>query len=141
MFLNRSTRGCLHDCGGLKKSTQWRGRTDDFGAWGHLLLLPVRNENQKGADKMIRKQWFKFKIQLTLVVVGTIITGGYCNSAHASQADRFQIYDKKTDSICTYYENEYGYASSDDPDYMGPGVCWRKDMMDKADFHIRSEKK
>ena len=89
---------------------------------------------------MIRKDWFKFKIQLALIVVATIVTGVYSNGAHAARGDQFQIYDKKTDSICTYHENEYGYASSDDPDYMGPGVCWRKDMMDKADFRIRTER-
>ena len=65
----------------------------------------------------------------------------YRNSADAAQGKQFQIYDGQTDTICTYHENEFGYAESDDPAYMGTGVCWRKDMMDKADFHIRSKRK
>ena len=84
-----------------------------------------------------RKAWCKFKIQLAVIMAATI----YCNSTHAGQGKRFQIYDGQTDTICTYREDEFGYAESDDPAYMGTGVCWRKDMMDKADFHIRSKRK
>lgn len=84
-----------------------------------------------------RKAWGKFKIQLVVIMAATI----YCNSTHAAQGEKFQIYDVQTDTICTYHENEFGYAESDDPAYMGTGVCWRKDMMDKADFHIRSKRK
>ena len=86
---------------------------------------------------MIREQDRKFKIQLTVIMAATI----YCNSADAAQGKHFQIYDGQTDTICTYHENEFGYAESDDPAYMGTGVCWRKDMMDKANFHIRSKRK
>lgn len=88
-----------------------------------------------------RKAWRKFKIQLAVIMVAALSATIYCNSAHATQGDRFQIYDGQTDTICTYHENEFGYAESDDPAYMGTGVCWRKDMMDKADFHIRSKRK
>lgn len=84
-----------------------------------------------------RKAWRKFKIQLAVIMAVTI----YCSGAHAVQGDQFQIYDGQTDTICTYHENEFGYAESDDPAYMGTGVCWRKDMMDKANFHIRSKRK
>ena len=84
-----------------------------------------------------RKAWHKFKIQLAVITAATI----YCNSAHAAQGEQFRIYDGQTDTICTYHENEFGHAESDDPAYMGTGVCWRKDMMDKADFHIRSKRK
>lgn len=84
-----------------------------------------------------RKAWRKFKIQLVVITAAAI----YCNSAHATQGKQFQIYDGQTDTICTYHENEFGYAESDDPAYMGTGVCWRKEMMDKANFHIRSKRK
>ena len=84
-----------------------------------------------------RKAWRKFKIQLAVIMAAAI----YCNSAHAAQGEQFQIYDGQTDTICTYHEDEFGYAESDDPTYMGTGVCWRKDMMDKANFHIRSKRK
>lgn len=90
---------------------------------------------------MIREQDRKFKIQLALIMVAALSATIYCNSAHAAQGKRFQIYDGQTDTICTYHENEFGYAESDDPAYMGTGVCWRKDMMDKANFHIRSKRK
>lgn len=79
----------------------------------------------------------KFKIQLVVIVAAAI----YCSGAHGAQSEQFQIYDEQTDTICTYHENEYGYAESDDPAYMGTGICWRKEMMDKADFHIRSKRK
>lgn len=88
-----------------------------------------------------RKAWRKFKIQLAVIMTAALSATIYCNSAHAAQGEQFQIYDGQTDTICTYHEDEKGYATSDDPDYMGPGVCWRKDMMDKADFHIRSKRK
>lgn len=88
-----------------------------------------------------RKAWRKFKIQLAVIMTAVLSATIYCNSAHAAQGEQFQIYDGQTDTICTYHEDEKGYATSDDPDYMGPGVCWRKDMMDKADFHIRSKRK
>lgn len=90
---------------------------------------------------MIREQDRKFKIQLAVIMVAALSATIYCNSSHAAQGEQFRIYDGQTDTICTYHENEFGYAESDDPDYMGPGVCWRKDMMDKADFHIRSKRK
>lgn len=88
-----------------------------------------------------RKVWCKFKIQLAVIMAAALSATICCNSAHAGQGEQFQIYDGQTDTICTYHEDEKGYATSDDPDYMGPGVCWRKDMMDKADFHIRSKRK
>lgn len=88
-----------------------------------------------------RKAWRKFKIQLAVIMTAALSATIYCNSAHAAQGEQFQIYDGQTDTICTYHEDEKGYATSDDPDYMGPGVCWRKDMMDKADFHIWSKRK
>lgn len=91
---------------------------------------------------MIREQDRKaFKIRLTVIMAAALSATIYCNSAHAAQGEQFQIYDGQTDTICTYHEDEKGYATSDDPDYMGPGVCWRKDMMDKADFHIWSKRK
>ena len=52
----------------------------------------------------------KFKIQLAVIMAATI----YCSGAHAAQGDQFQIYDGHTDTICTYHENEFGYAESDD---------------------------
>lgn len=88
-----------------------------------------------------RKAWRKFKIQLAVITAAALSAAIYCNSVHAAQGKRFQIYDGQTDTICTYHENEFGYAESDDPAYMGTGVCWRKDMMDKANFHIRSKRK
>ena len=88
-----------------------------------------------------RKAWRKFKIQLAVIMAAALSATIYCNSSHAAQGKHFQIYDGQTDTICTYHENEFGHAESDDPTYMGTGVCWRKDMMDKADFHIRSKRK
>lgn len=88
-----------------------------------------------------RKAWRKFKIQLVVIVAAALSATIYCNRADAAQDEQFRIYDGQTDTICTYHENEFGYAESDDPAYMGTGVCWRKDMMDKADFHIRSKRK
>lgn len=90
---------------------------------------------------MIREQDRKFKIQLAVIMAAALSATIYCNRADAAQGEHFQIYDGQTDTICTYHENEFGYAESDDPAYMGTGVCWRKDMMDKADFHIRSKRK
>ena len=88
-----------------------------------------------------RKAWRKFKIQLAVIMATALSATIYCNSADAAQGKHFQIYDGQTDTICTYHENEFGYAESDDPAYMGTGVCWRKDIMDKANFHIRSKRK
>lgn len=88
-----------------------------------------------------RKAWRKFKIQLVVIMAAALSATIYCNRADAAQSEQFRIYDGQTDTICTYHENEFGYAESDDPAYMGTGVCWRKDMMDKADFHIRSKRK
>lgn len=88
-----------------------------------------------------RKAWRKFKIQLAVIMTAALSATIYCNRADAAQGEQFRIYDGQTDTICTYHENEFGYAESDDPAYMGTGVCWRKDMMDKADFHIRSKRK
>lgn len=88
-----------------------------------------------------RKAWRKFKIQLVVIMAAALSATIYCNRADAAQGDQFRIYDGQTDTICTYHENEFGYAESDDPAYMGTGVCWRKDMMDKANFHIRSKRK
>ena len=90
---------------------------------------------------MIREQDRKVKIQLAVIMAAALSATIYCNRADAAQGKHFQIYDGQTDTICTYHENEFGYAESDDPAYMGTGVCWRKDMMDKADFHIRSKRK
>ena len=94
---------------------------------------------------MIREQdrnaWRKFKMQLAVITAPALSAAIYYNSAHAAQGEQFQIYDGQTDTICTYHENELGHAESDDPAYMGTGVCWRKDMMDKANFHIRSKRK
>lgn len=90
---------------------------------------------------MIREQDRKVKIQLVVIMAAALSATIYCNSGHAAQGKQFRIYDGQTDTICTYHENEFGYAESDDPAYMGTGVCWRKDMMDKADFHIRSKRK
>ena len=61
--------------------------------------------------------------------------------ASVQVGDVFQIYDDVHNVSCTYSINEYGYATSEDPAYIGTGVCWDKRMMDKADFHIRSHKK
>lgn len=88
-----------------------------------------------------RKAWYKFKIQLAVITAAALSAAIYCNRAQATQGEQFQIYDGQTDTICTYHANEFGYAESDDPAYMGTGVCWRKDMMDKANFHIRSKRK
>ena len=88
-----------------------------------------------------RKAWRKFKIQLAVIMAAALSAAIYCNSSHAAQGEQFRIYDGQTDTICTYHEDEFGYAESDDPTYMGTGVCWRKDMMDKANFHIRSKRK
>lgn len=88
-----------------------------------------------------RKAWRKFKIQLAVIMAAALSATIYCNRADAAQGKQFQIYDRQTDMICTYHVNEFGYAESDDPAYMGTGVCWRKDMMDKANFHIRSKRK
>ena len=88
-----------------------------------------------------RKAWRKFKIQLVVIMAAALSATIYCNRADAAQGKHFQIYDGQTDTICTYHENEFGHAESDDPAYMGTGICWRKDMMDKADFHIRSKRK
>lgn len=88
-----------------------------------------------------RKAWRKFKIQLVVIMAAALSATIYCNRADAAQDEQFRIYDGQTDTVCTYHENEFGYAESDDPAYMGTGVCWRKDMMDKADFHIRSKRK
>ena len=90
---------------------------------------------------MIREQDRKFKIQLAVIMAAALSATIYCNRAHAAQGEQFRIYDGQTDTICTYHENEFGYAESDDPAYMGTGICWRKEMMDKADFHIRSKRK
>lgn len=88
-----------------------------------------------------RKAWRKFKIQLAAIMIAATAATIWCNKPRAEDGKQFRIYDGKTDTICTYHENEYGYAESDDPDYMGTGVCWRKDMMDKANFHIRGKRK
>lgn len=88
-----------------------------------------------------RKAWRKFKIQLVVLTAAALSAAIYCNSSRAAQGEQFRIYDGQTDTICTYHEDEFGYAESDDPTYMGTGVCWRKDMMDKANFHIRSKRK
>lgn len=88
-----------------------------------------------------RKAWRKFKIQLAVIMAAALSATIYCNRADAAQGEQFRIYDGQTNTICTYHENEFGYAESDDPAYMGTDVCWRKDMMDKADFHIRSKRK
>lgn len=90
---------------------------------------------------MIREQDRKFKIRLAVIMAAALSATIYCNSGHATQDERFRIYDGQTDTICTYHEDEFGYAESDDPGYMGTGICWRKDMMDKANFHIRSKRK
>lgn len=55
--------------------------------------------------------------------------------------DVFHIYDEVHKVECTYSINEQGYAVSEDPAYIGTGICWDKRMMDKANFHIRSHKK
>lgn len=79
----------------------------------------------------------KFGTGLVVIAAAAI----YCSGARGAQSEQFRIYDQQTDTICTYHENEYGYAESDDPAYMGTGICWRKEMMDKADFYIRSKRK
>lgn len=61
--------------------------------------------------------------------------------ANAAPGDSFQIADTQHHVICTYHELDTGYAESDDPAYMGTGICWDEHMMDKANFYIRSHKK
>lgn len=73
----------------------------------------------------------------SLIIISLFIT---CN-AIAAGGDTFQIYDEVHGVPCTYSISEYGYAISEDPAYMGTGICWDKKMMDKANFYIRSHKK
>ena len=58
MFLNCRSCGRIHDCSGSGTREKWGDCADNSGSTRSLLLLPVRNEIQKDADKMI----YEFKI-------------------------------------------------------------------------------
>ena len=53
MFLNCRSCGRIHDCSGSGTREKWGDCADNSGSTRSLLLLPVRNETQKDADKMI----------------------------------------------------------------------------------------
>ena len=48
----------------------------------------------------------------------------------------FVIHDDKHDLNCSFSVNEFGYANSEELAPKGPGLCWRKEIIDKANAHI-----
>ncbi|OVZ83549.1 hypothetical protein CBW54_15810 [Yersinia kristensenii] len=49
----------------------------------------------------------------------------------------FVIHDDQYGFYCDFSINESGYATSEELGPKGPGVCWRKEIMDKADAYIK----
>jgi hypothetical protein len=52
----------------------------------------------------------------------------------------FFIHDEKNNLDCQFSVNEYGYAESEEAAPKGSGLCWRKEIVDKADSYIKENK-
>lgn len=52
----------------------------------------------------------------------------------------FVIHDTKNNLDCEFSVNEYGFAQTEESAPKGSGLCWRKEIVDKADQYVKSNK-
>ncbi|WP_312055809.1 hypothetical protein [Pantoea brenneri] len=57
-----------------------------------------------------------------------------------SFAYSFVIHDTKNNLDCEFSVNEYGFAQTEEAAPKGSGLCWRKEIVDKADQYVKENK-
>lgn len=57
-----------------------------------------------------------------------------------SFAYSFVIRDTKNNLDCEFSVNEYGFAQSEEAGPKGSGLCWRKEIVDKADQYVKENR-
>lgn len=52
----------------------------------------------------------------------------------------FVIRDTKNNLDCEFSVNEYGFAQTEEAAPKGTGLCWRKEIVDKADQYVKENR-